>query len=63
MLRAEYDRANAAWYLERDKRVAQRAGLTLQDFRGKAEVVRGKIMADPEAYKRETYPHQKERDQ
>lgn len=52
--RAESERANRAWYDERDRQIAERAGLTLQEFRSKAETARQDIMRDPERYKVES---------
>lgn len=49
--RAVSESINRAWFDEAQSKIAGRAGLTLDEFRAKAESVRRDIMRDPEAYR------------
>lgn len=53
--RAALDRANREWFEQRDRRIAEQAGLTLTEFRSKSEAVRARIISDPIKYKQQTY--------
>lgn len=52
--RAESERANRAWYDEHHRQIAERAGLSIQEFRSKSEITRLDILRDPERYRIES---------
>jgi hypothetical protein len=51
--KAETVRAADAWYHADQERIAREAGMSVRDYRNKAESVRARIARDPVGYRNE----------